>query len=281
MNQNQTNAKVDPFRTEVIFESIAMHTNPASKFWIIIQNSLILLTSKNEIFFKENDIAWNQDQILRNFHIDNNQYVVAELNENITLDNKFKVITLRQALSSIDSEHFSILAKAFSIIHWDKSHKFCGRCGNSTFKKENKFERVCKACNVNFFPRISPSIIVLIHNQDNLVMARSPHYAPGIYGLIAGFVETGETIEEAVHREVKEEIGLKIKNLVYKGSQPWPFPDSLMLGFTAEYASGEINIDKNELEHAAWYKYNNLPGRPALQISIASKLLDEFIKSRS
>lgn len=256
-----------------------MYANGSKKLWVVIQNSLIVLANDDGVFLKDKDIIWDQDKLIRKFHIDNSQYMVAELHENIVLNNKFKTITLRQALSSVDMHQFSLLAKAFSIIHWDKSHKFCGHCGNATVKQKNKYERLCAACNVSFFPRISPSIIVLIHDKDKLIMARSPHHAPGVYGLIAGFVEVGETIEETVHREVKEEIGLEIKNLVYKGSQPWPFPDTLMLGFTAEYASGKINIDKNELEHADWYKYDNIPGRPSLQISIANKLLDEFIKT--
>lgn len=109
-------------------------------------------------------------------------------------------------------------------------------------------------------------------------MARSPHFAPGVYGLIAGFVDPGENIEEAVHREVKEEVGLKIKNLVYYGSQPWPFPDSLMLAFTADYESGEIVMEPGEIEAAGWYKYNNLPGLPSSTLSIGMKLIMDFVE---
>jgi NAD+ diphosphatase len=104
---------------------------------------------------------------------------------------------------------------------------------------------------------------------------------PGVYGLIAGFVEVGETIEDAVHREVKEEVGLRIKNLAYFGSQPWPFPDALMIGFIAEYDSGDLVIDNDEIEAAGWYRYDNLPGRPSVPISIAARLLDHFIDLRS
>lgn len=134
-------------------------------------------------------------------------------------------------------------------------------------------------CHLSFFPRISPSIIVLIKKADHLLMARSPHFLPGVYGLIAGFIDAGESIEEAVHREVKEEVGLKIKNLSYFGSQQWPFPDSLMIAFTADYCSGDITINPDEIEEAGWYKYNNLPGRPQTSVSIASKLIDNFINS--
>ena len=111
-------------------------------------------------------------------------------------------------------------------------------------------------------------------------MARSPHFAPGVFGLIAGFVEIGESLEEAVFREVKEEVSLDIKNIRYFTSQPWPFPDSLMVGFIADYAGGDIQIDHREIESAGWYRYDHLPGRPSSGISIASKLLEHFIRGQ-
>ncbi|EKD73866.1 MAG: phosphohydrolase (MutT/NUDIX family protein) [uncultured bacterium] len=111
-------------------------------------------------------------------------------------------------------------------------------------------------------------------------MARSYHFAPGTYGLIAGFVEIGESVEEAVHREVIEETGITIKNIQYFGSQPWPFPDSLMLAFTAQYASGTLTVNTTELEEANWYRFDHLPGRPGAHLSIANQLIDHFIKSQ-
>jgi NAD+ diphosphatase len=120
----------------------------------------------------------------------------------------------------------------------------------------------------------------LIHRDDQILMARSPHFPPGVYGLIAGFVEAGESVEEAVHREVKEEVGLAIKNLRYFGSQAWPFPDSLMIGFFAEYESGDLLIDHSEIEEAGWYHYDQLPGHPSVTISIAYKLIKAFIAEK-
>lgn len=258
------------------------NSNSSQKYWILIQNDKLLLPNKNELYFTDINIIGKREHIISTFSIsieNNIEYVVAELKKDLDLKNKYTALTLRQAIPHIDINQLSIVFKAFSIIHWDKSHQYCGYCGKNTNTQKNRFEKICAVCQVSFYPRISPSIIVLIHNDDKLIMARSHHFASGVYGLIAGFVEVGETIEEAVHREVKEEIGIQIKNVTYKYSQPWPFPDTLMLGFTAEYASGEIIIDKTEIEDAGWYSYNNLPGRPSTSRSISSKLLEEFVKN--
>jgi NAD+ diphosphatase len=193
-------------------------------------------------------------------------------------------IPLRQALSLLDPAWYTLAAKAHAILNWDKNHQYCGHCGHATEYKPHKlltFERICPICHLVFYPRISPSVIVLIHKQDHILMARSPHFTPGAYGLIAGFVEAGESVEEAVIREVQEEVSISIKNLRYFGSQSWPFPDSLMLAFTAEYAGGELVIDHSEIETAGWYHHTSLPGYPSSSISIARRLIDDFINNVS
>ena len=188
-------------------------------------------------------------------------------------------VTTREVLQVINPQEFSMFARGLSLIQWDKYHRFCGQCAKETILTNQAFERQCEDCQINYYPRISPAIIVLIHRDDEILMARSAHFPPGVYALIAGFVEAGETLEEAIHREVLEEVGINIKNLSYYGSQPWPFPDSLMIGFIAEYESGEVLIDKNELEDAGWYRYNQLPGLPSFPMSIAFKMIHQF-KSR-
>jgi NAD+ diphosphatase len=190
-------------------------------------------------------------------------------------------VPLKKALGILGDTWYATAAKAFSILHWDKTHQFCGQCGKPTEAKIGTFERICNHCGISHYPRISPSIIVLVKKEDKIVMSRSLHFPSGAYGLIAGFVEVGETIEDAVHREVKEEVGLAIQNLHYFGSQSWPFPDALMIAFTADYLSGEIMIDQQELESAGWYRYDNLPGYPSSSISIARKLIDQFVKEKT
>lgn len=208
-------------------------------------------------------------------HFNGHDCYSAEMNDQTALPDDVEFVSLRNALLRLNPEWFSVATKASQVIHWDKNHQFCGRCGNKTTHKPETFERFCTHCSIAFYPRISPSIIVLIQKDDQILMARSPHFNPGVYGLIAGFLEPGENVEEAIHREVKEEVGIQIKNIRYFGSQPWPFPDSLMLAFTADYASGEITIDKTEIEDAGWYRKDNLPNTPpSASVSIGRKLID-------
>jgi len=201
----------------------------------------------------------------------------AEISVDAKLPEDLQPAPFRKALEILGKNWFTAATKAISIIAWDKNHQFCGRCSEKTIYKSSAFERVCTHCGLSFYPRISPSIIVLIKKDDSILMSRSHHFVKGAWGLIAGFVEVGESMEDAVHREVSEEVGIRIKNLRYFGSQFWPFPDSMMIAFTADYASGELRIDSSELESADWYRHDNLPGGPSYSLSIAKKLIDHFI----
>jgi NAD+ diphosphatase len=138
----------------------------------------------------------------------------------------------------------------------------------------------CPNCGLLHFPRLAPAIIVAIERGDRLLMARSRRFTTGMYSVLAGFVEPGESLEETVAREVKEEVGISLKDIKYFGSQPWPFPHSLMIGFTATYASGEIVMDDSEIEDAGWFTVDSLPPLPG-KISIARKLIDGFIEKHS
>lgn len=217
--------------------------------------------------------------ILRQIH-QTNKFIALELTAKPKL-NSHPFLPLKQAMNRLTETQLLEAIQAHFILRWDKIHQYCGACGNQTIHRPPAFERYCKTCALSFFPRISPCIIVAIHKGKQLLMARSPHFAPGVYGLIAGFIEAGETVEQAVHREVMEETGLKIKNLRYYGSQPWPFPDALMLGFQAEYAEGELKTNQEELEDAGWFDYNQLPGRPSHPQSMASQLIDDFIHQQT
>jgi NAD+ diphosphatase len=183
---------------------------------------------------------------------------------------------LRQVYGRLDEDLFWIAARAVQIVDWDRTHQFCSRCGTRLGASKNERAKVCPKCGLLQFPRLAPAIIVLVERGHELLMARSRHFVPGVYSVLAGFVEPGESLEEAVAREVKEEVGLTLKEIRYFDSQPWPFPHSLMIGFTATYAGGEIAIDDAEIEDAGWFTVDNLPPLPG-KISIARKLIDWFI----
>jgi NAD+ diphosphatase len=186
---------------------------------------------------------------------------------------------LRQVYGRLDENLFWIAARGVQIVDWDRTHQFCGRCGAPTEKKATERAKLCPRCGLHHFPRLAPAIIVLVERDHALLLARSRHFAKGMYSVIAGFVEPGETLEEAVVREVREEIGISIKDVRYFGSQPWPFPHSLMIGFTATYEGGEIVLDDSEIEDAGWFTRDNLPPLPG-KISIARKLIDGFLEKQ-
>ena len=171
---------------------------------------------------------------------------------------------------------YQIAAKAVLVNDWYISHRFCGRCGTPTQIDEKDMMLKCPNCGQNHYPRIAPAIIVAIRKGDELLMAKHSYHDNIRYALIAGFVEPGEGIEEAVHREVLEEVGIKIKNLQYQRSQSWPFPNSLMLGFTAEYESGDIKVDGDEIVKALWFKKDEII-RYGSDISISDWLIQDFI----
>lgn len=180
-------------------------------------------------------------------------------------------------LSSVSMNVFYLIGRAKQIIEWHRQHHYCGACGGVTSTTPQDRSRKCEDCNLPFYPRLSPSIIVLISRGEEILLAKNAHARGNFYSTLAGFIEPGESIEETVHREVFEEVGLRVKNLEYFSSQSWPFPNSVMLGFHAEYDSGDIVLQEEEIADAQWFHYNNLPNKPAM-MSISGWLIDDFIK---
>ncbi len=174
---------------------------------------------------------------------------------------------------------YSIAIRAIHVIDWDRTHKFCSQCGEKTVSRSDMRAKECPRCGFISFPRISPAVIVLVKQKNKVLLARAQRFKEELYSVIAGFVEPGETLEEVVRREVKEEAGIDVKDIRYFGSQPWPFPDSLMIAFTAEYAGGEISVDGTEILDARWFEYDKLPHIPG-KISIARELIDWFVSKQ-
>ena len=169
---------------------------------------------------------------------------------------------LRQFLLEGDFAVFRMLGYAAQIGTWARQHRFCGCCGAPLQPLAGQRAMACPSCELQHYPRLSPSIIVLVSRGEELLLARSPRFAAGVYSTLAGFVEPGESLEQCVQREVREEVAVEVGNLRYIASQSWPFPHSLMLGFHADYLGGEIVPQPEEIEDARWFRLDALPPLP-------------------
>jgi NAD+ diphosphatase len=192
----------------------------------------------------------------------------------------FALVGLRNWLGRVDAPLFYLAGRAQQLIEWDRDHRYCGRCGTAMVDHESDRAKSCPDCGLLNYPRLSPSIIVLVHRGEEMLLARNARWPHGLYSTLAGFVEPGESIEQTVHREVLEEVGIRVRHLHYRGSQPWPFPNSLMLGFHAEYAGGEISCQAGEIADARWFHYTELPNVPP-GTAISRWLIDDFVRSCS
>jgi NAD+ diphosphatase len=185
----------------------------------------------------------------------------------------------RSLLGRAEDELARVAGLSEQMISWERSHRFCGRCGHPTENKTDERAKFCPECGLVNYPRLSPAVIVAVVKGNQILLARSQRFRPKFYSVLAGFVEPGETLEQCVRREVREEVGILVDNIHYFGSQPWPFPDSLMVGFIADYAGGTIKIDGFEILEAGWFSPDNLPSIPP-KISIARHLIDWFLETK-
>jgi NAD+ diphosphatase len=184
---------------------------------------------------------------------------------------------LRALLNECSDQFFGIAARAWQVALFMRTHRFCGQCGSSMQQIDWEMAVQCSRCQHRCYPRISPCIIVAIRHQRKILLAQGKaQQSRNMYSILAGFVESGETLEQAVHREVMEEVGVKIKNLRYISSQPWPFPHALMMGYLADYDSGDIKVDGKEILRAGWFDINGLPNIPP-KLSIAGQLIEQTI----
>lgn len=184
-------------------------------------------------------------------------------------------VALRASYDLLGERVYALAGKAFELVHWERNSRFCPACGTG-MEPHSEISRRCPTCGKELFPAISPAIIVLICKGDSILLARTCYSRSPFMGLVAGFLETGESLEACVHREVFEETGLQIRNLRYFGNQPWPYPSGLMVGFIADYAAGEIRLQKEELSEAAFFDRNRLPPLPP-PLSLARRMIDWWL----
>ena len=198
---------------------------------------------------------------------------VSELEHANALPDGHELQGLRALFGNVDETLAALAGRAFQIMEWDRNHQYCSRCGTPTEARREERSRACPKCKYTTYPPISPAIMVLITRGREILLARKPEWVPKRFSALAGFVEPGETLEDTVRRETREEVGVEIENLRYFGSQPWPFPHSLMIAFTADYAGGEVRPDGVEIEEARFFDVEQLPNLPQ-GISISRRMID-------
>jgi NAD+ diphosphatase len=188
----------------------------------------------------------------------------------------FKRTPLRAAMMQFSEPLMGVAGRAAQVLEWDRAHRYCGVCGTPTELQANERSRKCPACGHTAYPRLSPAMMVLVWRDGEVLLARSPHYVPGVYSALAGFVEAGESIEQCIHREVAEEVSVRVDDLHYYGSQSWPFPHSLMIAYTARWTGGAIVKQEGEIEDAQWYPLDALPKIPP-RFSISGHLIRDTV----
>ncbi len=204
-------------------------------------------------------------------------YYAASVREDVSVE-ELTELPARNLFGRMDETTFGIAGRAIAIAEWDRTHRFCGRCATPTTLVPNERARRCPRCRIPFYPRLSPAVIVLVRRGEQALLARNAAFPRPWFSTLAGFVEPGESLEQTVIREVKEEVGIDVADVRYFGSQPWPFGRSLMIGFTATYAGGELQADGAEIAEARWFDRDRLPETPP-KFSIARQLIDAWVNS--
>lgn len=197
----------------------------------------------------------------------------VEIAESQSLPEGWVALGLRDLFGLVEATLAALSGRAYQLLEWDRNHQYCSRCGARTEPRADERARSCPTCGFTSYPPVTPAIMILVTHGRKLLLARKPAFPQGRFSALAGFVEPGETLEDTVIRETREEVGVEVKNIRYFGSQPWPFPNSLMIAFTAEYAGGELRPDGVEIEEVNWFEPERLPKLPP-PISISRRLID-------
>lgn len=245
------------------------------------QLSLAYIFQHQNLLVDQNLQLPEVEKLASDLPLHQNDHVIArDLLENEAIPEGYQLVPIRELIQSWSTTEFLQASRAVQLLEWRRNHKFCSHCGHVTEIHSKEYAMVCPACSYHQYPRVQPCIITIITKGDNeVLLAKSVHNKSNMYGLIAGFVEVGETLEEAVQREAFEEVGLKLKNIRYMSSQPWPFPSNLMIAFHAEYDSGEIQLQVEEISEAQFFRFDQLPEIP-FKGSIAHAMIMQIIENK-
>ncbi len=228
-------------------------------------NQLVLPAAGGEFLWRSGELPWRvDDHSAVHFlgHYNGQRCYALEVTEEQYAGLALSTVGLREHLGNLPDGLFRLLGRALQITHWYRSHRYCGSCGAETAVLDGERARACGSCGESFYPRLSPCIMALVTRGDQCLLARNKQWNQPYFSVLAGFVEPGESVEEALRREVMEESGLRVGELHYFASQPWPFPGQLMIGFFADYAGGDIAVDGIEIAEAHWFDYRQLPRIP-------------------
>ena len=255
------------------------------KYWFIFCKTDIMLEKVDEHYF----IPLSEDAPISLYpwtHVlnvtpmkDGTEVKAVMIDQPITDNAQYEMCGLRSPFYRLPKEFYLKAGKCHELLYWDNNTRFCGVCG-ATMKMHTDISKRCTNCGKEVWPQLATAVIVLVHHDNKVLLVHARNFKTDFYGLVAGFVETGETLEEAVHREVEEETGIKVKNLRYFGSQPWPYPCGLMVGFNADYDGGSLHLQRSEISKGAWFTKDNLPTIPE-PLSIARMILDDWINKTS
>ncbi|ENU26212.1 NAD(+) diphosphatase [Acinetobacter modestus] len=245
------------------------------------QLSLAYIFQHQKLLVDQNLQLPEVEKLASDLPLNHNDHVIArDLLENEAIPHGYQLVPIRELIQSWSTTEFLQASRAVQLLEWRRNHKFCSHCGHMTEIHAKEYAMVCPACGYHQYPRVQPCIITIItKGDDEILLAKSAHNKSNMYGLIAGFVEVGETLEEAVQREAFEEVGLKLKNIRYMSSQPWPFPSNLMIAFHAEYDSGDIQLQVEEISEAQFFKFDQLPEIP-FKGSIAHAMIMQIVENK-
>ena len=266
----------------LIFTPENINTSSEASVSIILRNQEFLTSKTSEfLIYEEDDLKWSEMEFEdRQFigYLNNRPCFLFELTNESLLSEDTALTPLRNLLGRIPDSLFTICSRSIQLSDWKKNNQFCGICGSKMTNHESERAMFCECNNLMIYPRISPCVIVLVTNGEDLLLAHNKNFPGTFYSTLAGFIEAGESAESAIHREIYEEVKVTVKNIEYFGSQSWPFPSQLMLGYHAEYSDGDIKPDGVEIDKADWFNYKQLPQVPTGNISISGQLIESYIR---
>ncbi|RKU68364.1 NAD(+) diphosphatase [Parabacteroides sp. AF17-3] len=253
-------------------------SNVNNVYWFIFFNDQLLLQKKGETYTIPYSInpPVPVKNVLEVSLLEDMPACTASLDTPLEETAEYLPMGLRASYDYLDPVLHKIAGKAYELIYWDQHSRFCPSCGTKTVM-QTTISKQCPNCKYEIYPVVSPAILVLIRKGDAILLVHARNFRGSFYGLVAGFLETGETLEECVRREVMEETGLEINNITYFGNQPWPYPSNLMVGFIADYVSGTIRLQDEELSEGAFFTKDNLPELPR-KLSLARKMIDWWLE---